>query len=270
MGRRVLPWLRHALRDAPGFLFVALFIVAWQVASTRGYLSEFQFPPPSKLASTTVDLVRVGFPQGTTVGGHLWATASRILWGFLLGAAAAIPLGLLIGRQFLVREALSPVIVFAQSVAVISLLPLAVALFGPDELSRILLVTWAVFWVVLVNTMEGVRQVDPVLIRAGRALGANRRQLLARVMLPATTPRIFAGLKIALGLSFTVIIAVELIGTVDGLGALISQARRVFRGDIVLSGMILIAVVGFLLAKALDWLERVLLPWVDNLETFER
>jgi ABC-type nitrate/sulfonate/bicarbonate transport system permease component len=228
------------------------------------------FPPPSKLARSLWTLVTVGFPRGLTVWLHIKATILRIMKGYALATVLAVPLGLVIGRSHLLDRISLPMITFARSVATISLLPLAVAWFGVEETTRVFLITYGTFWVIITNVIEGVKQVDPDLIRAAQTLGASRRQIFYRVVLPASLPRIFAGMKIALGLAFLVIVAVEMIGTIEGLGALIMEARTYYRSDIAMVGMIFMALFGFALAKTLDWVETLLLPWATSLEEVER
>jgi ABC-type nitrate/sulfonate/bicarbonate transport system permease component len=162
------------------------------------------------------------------------------------------------------------VITFARSVATISLLPLAIAWFGVSEQARVLLIMYGAFWAILTNTIQGVKSVDITFINVGRMFGASRRQLFFRVLLPATMPRIFAGMKIALGISFMVIVAVEMIGTVQGLGALIQQARFFYKSDVSIAGTIIIGFFGLLISLVLDSLERIILPWAVGLEEVER
>jgi len=249
---------------------IIILIILWEFFSRVGYLSPLRFPRPSKLAITLWELMTVGYPIGITVWLHIKATVCRILQGYLLAAAFAIPMGLIIGRSYLLEQAANPVITFARSVATISLLPLAIAWFGVDELSRILLIAYGCYWAILTNTIQGVKQVDINFINAGRMLGASRRQLFFRVILPATLPRIFAGMKIALGVGFMVIIAVEMIGTIQGLGALIQQARFYYSSDIAIDGMIFIGIFGLLISIVLDRLEQIMLPWAVGLEEVER
>jgi len=255
---------------AVGALTVAVLLAAWELAGRAGVLSAYHFPEPSRLAATIWDLVVVGFPVGVTVWQHVGATAARIVQGYVLAAVLAIPLGLVVGGVRALDQASAPIITFARSVATISLLPLAVAWFGVGELSRVLLIAYGCSWVILTNVIEGVKSVDEELIRAGRMLGSTPRQLFTRVVLPASTPRIFAGMKVALGLAFMVIVGVEMIGTIKGLGALIMEARTFYRSDAAMVGMVFIALFGFALSRLLDRLERVLLPWSGSLEEVER
>jgi ABC-type nitrate/sulfonate/bicarbonate transport system permease component len=245
-------------------------VALWEAFSRGGLLNPLHFPRPSKLFATFWELVTVGYPTGITVWIHIKATVIRILEGYALAAVIAIPLGLVIGRSGLLQKAANPVITFARSIAVISLLPLAIAWFGVGEISRVLLIAWGCFWAILTNTVQGARQVDINYINAGRILGTNRRQLFFRVILPATLPRIFAGMKIALGVGFMVIIAVEMIGTIKGLGALIQQARFYYSSHIAIDGMIFIGIFGLLISFVLDRLERLILPWAVGLEEVER
>jgi ABC-type nitrate/sulfonate/bicarbonate transport system permease component len=262
-------WPRLSERTV-GLLSVVVLLALWELLSRAGLLSVYHFPRPSKLAMTLWELIWVGFPKGITVSRHIWATVWRILQGYLLATALALPLGLVIGANRLLDKATNPLITFARSVAAISLLPLMVAWFGVGQLSRVLLITYACFWIILTNVIEGVKQVDVDLIRAGQMLGASRRQLFFRVLLPATLPRIFAGMKIALGMAFLVIVAVEMIGTIEGLGALIMEARTFYRSDAAMVGMIFMALFGFLLVKILDRVEQWLLPWAPDLEEVQR
>jgi ABC-type nitrate/sulfonate/bicarbonate transport system permease component len=245
-------------------------IVVWELLSRAGLISMLALPRPSRLLNTLWDLAVRGFPTEITVWLHIKATVWRILQGYLLATVVAIPAGLIIGRVYLLEQAANPVVTFARSVATISLLPLAIAWFGVSEQARVLLIMYGAFWAILTNTIQGVKAVDVTFINVGRMFGASRWQLFFRVILPATLPRIFAGMKIALGISFMVIIAVEMIGTVEGLGALIQQARFFYKSDVAIAGTIIIGIFGLLISVALDWLERMVLPWAVGLEEVER
>lgn len=268
---RAWPWRQRLLSDKIiGLLTIVAIFGLWELGFRIGLINPYYFPPPSKMAHSLWILTTSGFPRGVTVFSHIFATISRILKGYALATLLAIPLGLFIGTRPILVNASNSIITFARSVATISLLPLAVAWFGVGELSRVFLITYGCFWIILTNTIHAVRSVDPLLIQAARTLGASERQLFSRVMLPASLPRIFAGMKIALGLAFLVIVAVEMIGTIEGLGALIMEARTFYRTEMTMVGMLIISAFGFLLAFGLSRLERLLLPWAVGLEEVER
>lgn len=249
---------------------VVALLCLWELLGLTGNINPLALPRPSKIAATLITLSSTGFPQGIVVSIHMQSTIVRILQGYFIGAALAIPLGLIIGRIQLLERAANPVVTFARSIATISLLPLAIAWFGVGELSRVLLITYGAFWAILTNTIQGARSVDPSYINVAKMFGARRSAMFFRVILPATLPKIFAGMKIGLGLAFMVIIGVEMIGTIEGLGALIQQARRYFRTDVAIAGTILIGAFGLVISVVLDWVERLLMPWAVGLEEVER
>ena len=242
----------------------------WELLSRSGLIKPVHLPSPTKVASTFFYIMREGYPQDITIFIHIKATVRRIIQGYLLAIFTAIPLGLVIGSHFILERAANPIVTFARSIATISLLPLAIAWFGIGELSSVLLIMYGAFWAILTNTIQGVKQVDATFINVARMFGAKQRHIFFRVVLPATLPRIFAGMKIGLGVSFMVIIAAELVGTVQGLGALIQQARLYYRTDITIVGMIFIGLFGLIISFGLDRLERVMLPWAVGLEEVKR
>jgi ABC-type nitrate/sulfonate/bicarbonate transport system permease component len=265
--------MRKPLRlsdSAVGALSVVVLLALWEGFSRLGLVNTYSLPRPSKLAQTLWELAVDGFPTGITVWTHVWATVWRILKGYALASVTAVPLGLLIGSSRLLERAAGPVITFARAVATISLLPLAVAWFGVGELARVMLIFYGCFWIILTNVISGVRSVDVSYIRAGLMLGCNRRQMFRRVVLPATLPWVFVGMSVALGVAFMVIVAVEMVGTVKGLGALIMQGRTYYRSDAAIVGMMFLALFGFILSRVLAWLQRVLLPWAQRLEEVVR
>ena len=249
---------------------ILVLLYLWQFAVDQGWLDIHRFPPPTKLAKTFKTLLDRGFPRGITADVHIKATLSRILQGYLAATMLAIPLGLIIGMSSLLERSMMPVITFARSVATISLLPLAVAWFGVGEFARVFLIAYGCFWIILTNAVEAVRSIDRQYVFAARSLGASPRQIFFQVMLPGSMPRIFSGMRVALGMGFLVIVAAEMIGTIKGLGALIMEARTFYRTDITMVGMLFIAIIGFTLTKTLGRLERILLPWVSDLEEVER
>jgi ABC-type nitrate/sulfonate/bicarbonate transport system permease component len=236
-------------------------LIAWEVAVQTGYLKPYQFPPVSKIARGFSEISSVGFPTGVTIWSHTLTTIGRILQGYIAALALAIPLGLLIGASPVIDKMLAPSIVFFRSIATLSLLPLVIVWFGAGELTKIVLIGYGCFWVMLSNVIAGVKYVDPVLIRAARSFGLSGAELYQRVILPAALPRIFAGARMALGVGFMVIVGAEMIGTIEGLGALIMEARTFYKSEITIIGMLVIGCLGFAISTGLAALERVLMPW---------
>ena len=258
------------MKKLQGLAFLAVLFVAWEIASDTGLLRPYQFPAPSSVLAAAWETATEGFPEGVKLGTHALVTLARVFQGFLLAMVAAIPLGLVIGWFPTLDRMTLPVITFGRSVATLSLLPLAIVWFGTGELSKVLLIAYGCFWVMLGNVIAGVKYVNPVLIRAARTMDSGGVELFRRVVLPAALPRILAGARVSLGVGFMVIVGAEMIGTIQGLGALIMEARTFYRADISLVGMAALGLLGFGLAVGLGWLERKLLPWHRGLEDVRR
>jgi ABC-type nitrate/sulfonate/bicarbonate transport system permease component len=240
---------------------LVLFLSAWEWAVGAGLLRRIQFPPPSRLASTFVDLWTLGFPEGITLWVHAGITIQRILVGHALAVALAVPLGLVIGTVALLDRMTSPVIAFCRSVATLSLLPLAIVWFGTGEGAKIFLIGYGCFWVMLSATIAAIKLVDPVLIHAARTMDTPERAIFLRIILPAALPRLIAGARIALGVGFMVIVGAEMIGTIHGLGSLIMEARTFYRTDITMVGMLSIGAFGLAIMAVLARVEARLVPW---------
>ena len=253
-----------------GAACVVVLLALWEAASALGWLRPFQFPPPSRIAAASWEMIVAGFPHGTRIGQHALVTIRRILTGFAFATAVAIPLGLAIGRVPLLDHLTLPVVTFARSVATLSLLPLALLWFGLGETSKVMLIAYACFWVMLTNAIAAAKYVDPVLVRAARTMDTNGAALFFRVIVPAATPRLLSGARVAIGVGFMVIVGAEMIATVAGLGALIMEARTFYRTDVAIVGMIALGLLGFAFTAGLAWLERVLLPWHRGLAEVRR
>lgn len=242
-------------------LLIAAILLGVEFGVREGYLKAYEFPPASRIAQGFIELTTVGFPTGVTIWTHIFVTVVRILKGYVAAIAIAVPLGLLIGAVPVLDKMTAPLIVFFRSIATLSLLPLAIVWFGAGELTKVILIGYGCFWVMLSNVVAGVKYVDPSLVRAARSFKVGGWTLYREVVLPAALPRMFAGARIALGVGFMVIVGAEMIGTIQGLGALIMEARSFYRSEITVIGMLVIGVLGFLISSGLSALEKLLLPW---------
>ena len=192
---------------------------------------------------------------------HLIASASRVYGAFLLAAVVALPLGMLIGRVKIARELLDPMLQVLRPVPVTAWLPLSMIVFGLGPKSAFFLVALGAFFPILLNTIFGVRSVEPRLFEAAAMLGTRPAAMFPRVVLPAALPGIFTGLRLGLGLSWVVIVVGEMTGVQTGLGAMIMDARQLSRTEIIIDGMVVIGAAGFLSDQAVQLLGRRLLRW---------
>jgi NitT/TauT family transport system permease protein len=220
-------------------------------------------PPPAEVGRALWDLAVGGIYDdafSATLLTHLLASVSRVYGGFLLAALVAIPVGLMIGRIAVVRAMFEPTLIL-RPVPVTAWLPLAMILFGIGPRSAFFLVFLGAFYPILVNTVFGVRSVDPRLFEAASMLGASNSSIFPKVVLPAALPSIFTGLRLGLGFAWVVIVVGEMTGVQTGLGAIIMEARQLSRTEIVIAGMVVIGIAGFLSDQFVQWLGRRLLRW---------
>lgn len=250
-------------------VFVSL-LIAWEYATNNGYLKPYKFPAPSKIGQGFVELATDGFPRGLTVWIHTKTTLVRILQGYIAALVLAIPLGFVIGAYPTLERLTNPLIVFGRSIATLSLLPLVIVWFGTGELTKVILIGYGCFWTMISNVIAGVKYVDKTLINAARTFGASGPELYRAVVLPAALPRIFTGARMSLGVGFMVIVGAEMIGTIEGLGALIMEARTFYRSDVTIVGMLIIGIIGFLISSGLMRIEKILIPWETGLDQVRR
>ncbi|MGN6286806.1 MAG: ABC transporter permease [Afipia sp.] len=246
-------------------LFPLTMLVIWHLLTYGRKYSLI--PPPSDVALSLYDLAFGGINDDAysqSLMTHLLASISRVYGGFAIAVAVAVPLGLMIGRIPLIRGLLDPTLQIMRPVPVTAWLPLSMIMFGLGPRSAFFLVCLGAFYPILVNTIFGVRSVDPRLFEAASMLGCQGTAQFFRVVLPASLPAIFTGLRLGLGFAWVVIVVGEMTGVQTGLGAIIMEARQLSRTEIIISGMIVIGVAGFLSDRMVMWLGKRLLRWSPN------
>ena len=221
-------------------------------------------PPPYEVWLELWDLAVGGINDDAyskTLHIHLLASVSRVYGGFALALIVALPLGMLIGRVPMVRQLLDPTIQILRPVPVTAWLPLAMILFGLGPRSAFFLVFLGAFYPILVNTIFGVRSVEPRLFEAASMLGCSGPQLFRAVVLPAALPSIFNGLRLGASFAWILIVVGEMTGVPEGLGAVIMDGRTLSRTDLVITGMIIIGVTGYVSDRILLALSHYFLRW---------
>ncbi|MHC4409985.1 MAG: ABC transporter permease, partial [Planctomycetota bacterium] len=193
---------------------------------------------------------------------HIWWSSIRILFGFLVSAAIAVPLGIAMGLFPRLHATVSPIVSFLRPLPSISWVPLAIIWLGAGEMQKLAIIFMGSFSAALIYTVEATVRVDPTLIRAAMNLGLQKRQLLWKVLLPAAAPSILSGLKVVMAIGWTCVISAEIVGTQTGLGSLIWQSKETSHTAAVLVGMACISGVVLILDALFNWLERRLVPWM--------
>ena len=247
-------------------LIVPLLLLAfWQVATTLQWTRLI--PTPYQVGEYMVDFAVGGIYDdaysGTLVT-HLVASMGRVYGGFALAALFALPIGLMIGRMPTARMLLDPFLQVMRPIPVTAWLPLSMILFGLGSRSAFALVCLGAFYPILLNTIFGVRAVDPKLFEAAAMLGCKGNAQFYKVVLPAAVPSIFTGLRLGLGLAWFVIVVGEMTGVPQGRGAVIMDGRTLSRTELVICGMIVIGVAGYLSDRVVVLIGNRLLRWSPN------
>jgi len=196
-----------------------------------------------------------------TIITHLLASMQRVYGGFLLAILIGVPLGLLIGKVPVMRQLLDPTLSLLRPIPVTAWLPLSMIFFGLGPRSAVFLVFLGAFYPVLLNTIFGVRSVDPKLFEAASMLGCDGTKLFRQVVLPAAMPSIFNGIRLGHGFAWILIVVGEMTGVPTGLGSVIMDGRTLSRTDLVITGMIIIGVAGFVCDRIIVVINNRILRW---------
>src|ERR687891_908060 len=232
------------------------FLVLWEGMVRLGDVNQLIVPAPASVLRTMIDL---------TIDGRLpWAVAvslHRVLQGFIYGSILGIGLGLLVGWFRAVEDAVDPLVGAIYPIPKSALFPLFILWFGLGETSKVMTIMIGVVFLVLINTVTGVKAIDPVLLKAARDLGANQRQIFVKVVIPGALPNIFTGLRLGAGMALILVFITEIEATKAGLGFLLWEAFQLLETKNVFAGVVTFGVLGILSSWILQWLERVLCPW---------
>jgi len=194
----------------------------------------------------------------------LATSLGRILVGYMARAALGIPVGLLIGHFVWVERLIGPSLAFVRSIPPIAFVPFSIIVFGIGEASKYAIIFYLVFIVLALSAAAGVRETPRIRMRAAQALGAGRRTVLLKVVLPSAFPFILTGLRVALSLAFMAVVSAELIGARSGLGHLIMKAQTMFESETMLVGILSLGVLGGLLDRGAEGLIRRVLGRFRN------
>src|SRR5262245_11439031 len=239
-GPALAPERARTLRLGAVLGFLALWSLASGLVALFGLFNPIFLPGPWVVVGALAEMGRKG-----QLWPNVWATLWRVGVGFAAGAVLGIGLGLLAGQLRAVRNALEPVVELLRPIPPLAMLPLFIVWVGIGEGSKVGFIAYATFFPMFLTTVHAVRQIDPLLVRAARSLGARPVALFARVILPAALPEILTGVRLGVALSFFVIVIAEFIGAEHGLGYLINDGRNFFLVPQMLAAAILLGLLGY-------------------------
>lgn len=246
-----------ALGDrALGLLGIVGFLALWELVPRLGIVSEAYLSPPSQIVVTIWQLIGSG-----ELWKHLAASLQRSLWGLLTAIGLGVTLGLLMGWFKRFEAIVDPILQLFRQTSAFALFPVFILFLGIGETSKVAIIFWASFWPVLLSTISGVRQVDRLLIDSARSMGASQWFVFTKVVLPAASPSIFTGIRLAGTYCITALVAAEMIGAHSGLGFLTLNSQEVFQIPTMYAGILLLALLGLALNYVLALIERRLTRW---------
>lgn len=241
-------------RKVVGWVGLAAALLAWQLAALA--VNSVIFP------TFTSSLAAVGgLVTGPVLTGDILPSVGRVLAGFAISAVLGIAVGLLLGYVRWLGDYCSAVLNFLRAVPMPLLIPAALVLFGLGAKMVIAIIVSAAVWPVLLNAFDAARRIEPLYLDAGRNCGLRGPALFTRVLLPATLPSIFAGLRVALSVSLAVLVVAEILGAASGIGYFIQSAAQTFQVQQTYAGVIILGILGWLFDTTFLFVEHRVLAW---------
>jgi sulfonate transport system permease protein len=241
---------------ASKWLVPMIVLALWQGASSLGLVSDTLLPAPTSVIAAGWRLTRSG-----ELGANIEVSFLRAIAGLAVGGGIGQALGLANGLSKLSENLTDSTLQMIRNVPHLALIPLVIVWFGIDEGAKLFLVSLGVFFPLYINTLHGVRSVDPQLIEMAKSYGMSNGALFRRVILPGALPSIFVGLRYALGVMWLTLIVAETIAAQSGIGYMAMQAREFMQTDVVVLSILIYALLGKLADVVARFLERTFLPW---------
>ncbi|MEQ4616492.1 MAG: ABC transporter permease [Corticimicrobacter sp.] len=242
---------------------VVAFLLSWQVSGWAGWVDPLLLPPLGEVLRTALDLAENGYRQ-SSLWHHIGISVARAGVAFAAAIVIGVPVGLAMGRSRWLSALLDPFVQFLRPLPKIALIPLVVLWFGIDEGAKFFLIFISTLLSVLVGAAAAVLNVSQQRLRAAATLGASRHQVFWYVILPNALPEIFTTIRLAVGIGWTSLIAAEMVAADSGLGWMVINAGTYLRTDIVMLGIFLLGLIGYLFDALLVFLQRRLAPWAGK------
>lgn len=246
-------------------------LIVWQAFSMTGIVRRNVLPAPTDVFFVWYDLMAGSTRAAGRYSGqwwdHAWASVWRVYAGFAWGVGLGLVMGLLIGLSRLFEKVFDPTIQVLRNIPVTAWVPLALVFFGIGNAPAIFLIGMGAFFPTVVNTTHGVRQLNLTLHKAAMMMGANQRELLIRVVLPASLPAIMTGVRLSMGIAWVLVVVAEILAVRSGLGYLLNDSYQFYRNDVVIASMLSIGLLGYLSDRLVVLLRDRLLEW-NKLETY--
>ena len=248
-------------RTGTGLLTLLSLVLVWYLLTDASGIADRQrVPGPTEIVEAARQILFEGYAGGTLLM-QAYQSVRLVFLGFLVAVVTGVPLGLAMGLSPRLEALVNPAFLLVRPIPPLAWIPLAIVWFGLGDAAKILVIWFAAFVPAVINSLVGVRTVDPVLIEAARVHGGSRREILTDVVLPGAMPMIFTGLRLSLQASWTTLVAAELVGAFFGLGRVLMSAYRDINPAMIATAMISVGVLGAAMMKLLALIERGVLKW---------
>ena len=247
------------------FLSIAMVLTFWHFISVYKIFGGTFLPTPWAIIKEIWRLTGESL-IGKNLFGHLWASLHRVFIGWSLACAVAIPLGVIMAFNDVVRAIVKPIFDLFKPMPPISWVSLSILWFGLGEESKVFIIIIGSFVPCLINAFNSIQLVDPAFYDAARMLGANRRQQIMEVAFFGSISAIFAGLQISLSLAWSCVLAAELVGGRSGIGFLIILGMNQYKPAMIIAGMVVIALTAWLITFLMEYIEKLICPWKRDIK----
>ncbi|UPK73794.1 ABC transporter permease [Nocardioidaceae bacterium SCSIO 66511] len=267
-------WVEAAKSVGLGLALPVTIAIVWEIAGRQELIANGLFPSMTESVAALVDWIFGwewpvdGFVPSEVYSGtwlvHVGASVGRILAGYVIGSLLAIGFGVLAGVSSTGRKMVDPMINAIRPISVTGWIPLAIIVLGVGDKPAIFLTALASFFPVYVNTYAGVGRVDTGLLRAGAMLGATRTQVVRKIVLPAASPSIVTGLRVASGIAWTTVVVAEILGAKSGVGYVLIDSYNQFQFAYVIAAMATLGICGYVTDRLVQWVFADALRWSDR------
>ena len=248
--------LKTLLNVCIPLILPVVIISVWQICSNAQLIDTRLFPSPSRIWDEFLKM----YHNGTLVN-HLLVSGNRVVIGFAIGGALGLVVGTLTGLFSWLNKSLSAIVGALRPIPMVAWIPLLILWLGIDEAPKITVIAVGSFWPILVNTSQGIKNVDSKYLEVGKILEKNKFQILSKIIFPASLPSVFTGIRLGISSAWNCVVTAEMIAASAGIGFMIMQGRQYYNVSQVLVGVAIIGVIGLILDEVLIFLENIVLRW---------
>jgi ABC-type nitrate/sulfonate/bicarbonate transport system permease component len=239
-----------------GFVFLLFLLLAWEWLAQAEFINPLIVPAASRILSTFFAQLSSG-----DMPSQIAASLRRAAVGYVLAAVVFVPLGILMGLFEPLHRALEVIIEMVRPIPPPAVIPVAMLIFGLEDEMKVFVIFFSCAWPILLNTLDGVKNIDRILLFTARTFHLSQTKIIFKVILPACSPQIVTGLRVSLPITLILVVISEMVGSTDGIGYFILDSQRRFRIAQMYAGMLSLAILGYALNQLFDLLQGWLLPW---------